>query len=238
MPEIQAVLNSGGTSPKDFTLHDAGHSFRVAERIQSITRDVTEGLGVFELCLLLLSAYLHDIGMTPKFKKVDSLYAFLLTGAEGLLTAVEVAGVQTWLDDKGYQVVPPITDGLPLSDRLTLAREITTYYCRHRHNDWSSEWIRANLTNNSLSNYSGWVDDLVLLCQSHHFGIDRLTQQSFRPRRVASPSEVVNLRFLALALRVADILDFIPNEHPTSSSGIEVCLPKVRSIGGKTKNLH
>src|ERR1700733_792733 len=74
MPEIQAVLNSGGTSPKDFTLHDAGHSFRVAERIQSITRDVTEGLGVFELCLLLLSAYLHDIGMTPKFKKVDSLY--------------------------------------------------------------------------------------------------------------------------------------------------------------------
>ena len=34
MPSIQTVLASGGTSPKDFTLHDEGHSFRVAERMR------------------------------------------------------------------------------------------------------------------------------------------------------------------------------------------------------------
>jgi hypothetical protein len=214
MPRIQDVLNSGGTSPNDFTLHDAGHSFRVAERMQEITKDVTENLTVFELSLLLLSAYSHDIGMTPRLKKVDTLFTFLLTAEKGLLTSKEIDELQTWLDDKGYQMVPPISEDLPLADRLTLAREITKYYCRYRHNDWSGEWIRGNLTSECLSNYSGWVEDLVLLCQSHHFGFDRITQQSFRPRRVASPSEVVNLRFLALVLRMADILEFDPERTP------------------------
>lgn len=31
LPTIQEVLAKGATGPKDFTLHDAGHGFRVAE---------------------------------------------------------------------------------------------------------------------------------------------------------------------------------------------------------------
>lgn len=214
MPKIQQILNSGGTSPKDFTLHDAGHSFRVAERMQEIIGDQVGTLTVFELSLLLLAAYLHDIGMTPELKRVDNHFGYLLTADKTHLPPGEIAELQTWLDDKGYEVIPPISDALPLTDKLMLAREITTYYCRHRHNDWSGEWIRANLANENLSSYSGWIEDLVLLCQSHHFGFEKLTQLAFRPRRVASPSEVVNLRFLALALRTADILEFDPERTP------------------------
>lgn len=80
MPKIQAVLASGGTSPKDFTLHDAGHSFRVAQRMRAIAGDACNILSSFELSLLFLSAYLHDIGMTPEFKKVNAHYTYLLTG--------------------------------------------------------------------------------------------------------------------------------------------------------------
>jgi hypothetical protein len=101
-----------------------------------------------------------------------------------------------------------------LADRLIFADELTTYYCRHRHNVWSGEWIRANLSNDSLSNYSGWVQDLILLCQSHHFGYDKLTRNEFSTRWVGSPSEAVNLRFLALVLRIADILEFDPERTP------------------------
>jgi hypothetical protein len=52
------------------------------------------------------------------------------------------------------------------------------------------------------------------LCQSHHFGFDRLRSDEFQPRWVGTPPEIVNLRFLALALRVADILDFDPERTP------------------------
>ena len=36
MTNIQMILRSGGTSPLPFTLHDASHSFRVAQRMAQI----------------------------------------------------------------------------------------------------------------------------------------------------------------------------------------------------------
>ena len=93
MPEIQAVLASGGTSPKDFTLHDAGHSFRVAKRMGEVAGNILTNLTCFELSLLLLSAYLHDIGMTPEFKKVDAHFTYLLTA--GLDRGAAFAHLQT-----------------------------------------------------------------------------------------------------------------------------------------------
>jgi len=214
MPQIQMVLQSSGTSPKDFTLHDAGHSFRVAQRMRAIAGDVCDRLSSFELSLLLLLAYLHDIGMTPEFKKVHAHYTYLLTGDKLLLTDEDIDALQTWLDNEGYQIVPPIPDTMPLIERLNLAGELTTYYCRERHNMWSAEWIGSHLSNEPLGNYNGWIDDLIRLCQSHHFGYDRLKEQAFRPRLVGEPAVVVNLRFLALVLRMADILEFDPERTP------------------------
>src|SRR4051794_32398040 len=36
LPEMETVLRSGGTAPLDFTLHDDGHAFRVAERMVAL----------------------------------------------------------------------------------------------------------------------------------------------------------------------------------------------------------
>jgi len=150
MPMIQEILNSGGTSPKDFTLHDAGHSFRVAERMVEVAGSTMKILTAFELSLLLLSAYLHDVGMTPEFDKVNKHFTYLLTGKVGLLEPPEIADFQTWLDDAGYQIVPPLKEDDSLIDRLSIAREITTRYCRYRHNEWGAEWTRDNLANTRL----------------------------------------------------------------------------------------
>ena len=49
MPRIEVILKSGGTSPNDFTLHDEGHSYRVAERMYAIAGDVVQILSSFEL---------------------------------------------------------------------------------------------------------------------------------------------------------------------------------------------
>src|SRR3569833_4394600 len=63
---VQILLQSSSTSPRDFTLHDAAHAFRVAEMMTKLVpADVAEHLSLFELALLLMSAYCHDIGMMP-----------------------------------------------------------------------------------------------------------------------------------------------------------------------------
>ena len=57
MPEIEAVLKSGGTTPIDFTLHDPDHAYRVAQRMADLLgANGLPKLSDFELALLLLSA--------------------------------------------------------------------------------------------------------------------------------------------------------------------------------------
>src|SRR5215469_7413891 len=80
MKDIETILGKG-SSLKDFTLHDQDHSFRVVERMADIIpSDVLDKLSSFELAFLLFSGYLHDIGMTPEYSKVEQLYAYLQGG--------------------------------------------------------------------------------------------------------------------------------------------------------------
>ena len=177
MPEIERILASGGTFPKDFTLHDDQHASRVAQRMAEIMPEETlSALSPYELAFLLLSAYLHDIGMTPEYREVSLHYQYLLIGDQGSLNDEEIQVLQRCLDDDQDGVTPPLCSGKPTPDDLSRANRLVAHYCRHRHNDWSAEWIRKNapMTNNNtyvpLGTFADWVDELVRLCQSHHYG--------------------------------------------------------------------
>src|SRR5437868_9758832 len=66
LPRVEGVLRSGTPAAKDFTLHDELHAFRVAELMVGVVPvEVLPLLSPFELGLLVLSAYLHDVGMSP-----------------------------------------------------------------------------------------------------------------------------------------------------------------------------
>jgi len=215
LPDIETVLRAGGTSALDFTLHDSEHAYRVARRMaQLMPADVRCNLTAYELAFLLLSAYLHDVGMTPEQKRVTSHYRFLMTGNPGCLSASETTEFQAFLDDNFGGVVPPISHNLSRPEDLIRANTIVAYYCRAKHNDWSAEWIKKYLSHERLAFYSGWVNDLVTLCRSHHEGYGDLLQARFNPRIVGSPGIVVHLRYLAVVLRVADILEFDPERTP------------------------
>ena len=198
MPNIEKILASGGTSPLDFTLHDSGHAFRVAQRMaEIIPDDVLPQLSTYELALLLLSAYLHDIGMTPEQRKVQTLYTFLLTNDAQDLPESEKNEFEKWLDENPRGHRASTADPKNPHSYRSSAGEVITYYCRERHVDWGEAWIREHLHDRRPGTYNGWIDDLVLLCRSHHEGYNELKTDRFNPRYVGSPAVIVHLRYLA-----------------------------------------
>lgn len=216
LPDAEQVLDSS-SGPSNFTLHDSDHAWRVADRMATIVQ-AEEGLlaelGPHDLAMLLLSAYLHDIGMAPSLSRIREHYDFLLTGETGVLSPDDRECLQAWLDDEWGGKVPPLITGTPSSDDLRLARQIIASYVRYRHNDWSAEWITERLAPFAGREYPGWAEDVVLLCRSHHFSIDQLKGASFDPRLVGNPGTVLHLRYCACVLRVADVLDFDPERTP------------------------
>ena len=215
LDQIQGVLAQGHTDPQDFTLHDHEHSFRVAERMIELLRPAQlRYLSDYEIALLLLAAYLHDIGMNPERAKINAIHQYLLTGTPGILTPEDTQELQRWLDEAGYAVEPPICRAAPSPQDLDLADEITTYFVRHKHNDWSKSWIQQNL-HGTLHHLADWQDTLIRLCQSHHWDHQVLRQGPFDPRRIGSTHpQRLHLRHLACILRVADILENDPERVP------------------------
>jgi hypothetical protein len=215
LPLVCETLRAGNTSPNDFTLHDDRHSQRVATRMSEvIPAAVITKLSEYELTLLILSAYLHDIGMTPSKGKVAAHYQYVLTGDPTLLTN-DLPDFRRWLGDNVPDANLPLGT-VPLTTvAISKAERITALYCRFKHNDWSEEWIRANLSHVTWDGYKTWLDDLILLCKSHHHGYAELTKPHFDPKLVASSrGSIVHLRYLACVLRVADILEFDPERTP------------------------
>jgi hypothetical protein len=211
MQQIETILDLGSTTPKDFTLHDSAHSFRVAERMWELMPDGTKQIiSDYALGILLLSAYLHDIGMSPEFEKVKRHLVYL-TERKDVLSKIEVDEFQKWIDDDVQNEDLDIRSQFITEwKRLNY---VLSHYIRHRHNDWGGEWIQKHLSAEQLENYSDWVSDLILVCKSHHQGLEHLLQDVFDPRPIAFDN-LIHLRYLAMCLRVADVMENDPERTP------------------------
>ncbi len=208
MPRIQTVLAKGGTSPLDFTLHDEQHGYRVSERaFEIIGSTVLPNLSQYEIALVILSAYLHDIGMSPEEKKVNFLTRYLVSGETIGMSKDLIEDFRFWLTNRDEDIVVPFS-----GKDINRAVFLVSQYCRFHHAEWSEEWIDFHL-NQDFNEYPTWLSDLKVLCRSHDQGYDILTSDRFDPKIVGN-GMIVHLRYLASVLRIADILDFDPERTP------------------------
>lgn len=210
--DAEAVLQSGGTQPATFTLHDADHAFRVAERMVELTPGSTlDALSGYELALLLGSAYLHDIGMAPPGAQLSNLRRFILGEGGVELEPDVMQSLLAWMDGHVAPEAVPVPPEIP--HRVEVAEALVAGFVRDSHNDWSQRWIEEHASS-ALGNYTAWRDDLVCLCRSHHQGYRELASDTFSGRLVAGSASRVNLRYLAVVLRMADVLEVDPERTP------------------------
>lgn len=213
MTQLDAVLRHAGTSPLDFTLHNDQHAFRVAERMAKLlTPSVRKNISDYELALLLLAAYGHDIGMCPEREQVTRHHRHLFHPEASQLSDPEKKAFQEFIDNFPSRAVTlPLTDSI---DDLNLADELTTYYVRDRHNDWSGDYLHEHLQG-LLAHLTDSVPVLIRLCKSHHQGFDDLAKPEFDPILSTGPQpQLIHLRYLACLLRLADILENDPERTP------------------------
>lgn len=69
-----------------------------------IPENTKEILSEYELALLLLSAYLHDIGMTPQYDMVHKHFQCLTTSTKNILPDVDKETFQKWIDLEGDEI--------------------------------------------------------------------------------------------------------------------------------------
>jgi hypothetical protein len=211
--DAEELLSHSGTAPLNFTLHDADHSFRVAEwMVKIIPQEVCAALSETELAYLLQAAFFHDLGMNPENKEVEEVRTYLLETLDHLSLSDEGAILRHWLDDN-YPDYSAQLEACSSAKKIELVGEILSYYCRDRHNAWSADLIKQVAAGKSPPS-SGWLNEIILLCQSHHYSFAELMDASFDARPDQN-GEALNLRYLAAVLRLADVLDFDPERTPS-----------------------
>ncbi len=170
-----------------YTLHNSAHAEKLILLMEKLLGDKCQLLRPLEAAFLLLSAFFHDIGMVFKEEEREQL-----------------AGEQHWpefLNSKpdAYLAVKK-AGGIP--------PHIAEWYCRWRHAD--RVFVHLNeLPDDGLKwGVTSIREMLGEVCRSHNLGAKDLYNLPTEFRGEA------DLRFCAILLRLADILDFDRSRSP------------------------
>ncbi len=183
-----------------------------------IPAEVKENLNAMEIYLLILSAYLHDVGMAVSNDEKDEILK-----SEEFLKFRDKYEREVGLIEKYKE------EGNARTAEF-YEKRIFMDYIRERHHERSYGYI--------MNNYSGEkglkIDNesharvIAKICRAHRLDVKDLEDKSEFDREYSLEGKFINLQFLAVCLRLGDTLDadsrrapkilkeFINPRNPTS----------------------
>ncbi len=201
---------------RQFTLHDSTHLLRVTELMGIILDQQIESLNPIEVSLLILSAFFHDQGMVPEaddWKVEEKSPQFLLSWRKWEQDHPNMMEIKRQIEAP----FPRSEIKKDLIDRLSEHRDAhRTNYLRVSHGERSNQIVNKLYgTNGQLSIFGlNLAPILGKLCESHVLPASYLSNDNeFRVDQSIGRYSV-NLRYLAIVLRLADILDFDCDRTP------------------------
>lgn len=191
----------------EYTLHDANHSSKIVELMgKIIPNDVLQNLNVIELSLLILSAYLHDIGMTCNKQEKENI----INSDDDFLILFKSDTAKHRLYEQ-YKLNNNHRAATFVQD------QIFTEYLRRNHVRRSANFITDNLNKGELAlNYNGipFYKHLIKICDSHGLPVKKIYDTHGWPRETLVGELIVNIQYLSVILRLADILDLDSERTP------------------------
>ena len=174
-----------------FTLHDETHICNVMRLMLDLIDDDTDKISRDEVAMLILAACCHDIGMSYSTDDKNELFN-------------DVDRLNKYLDEHHGEYVKAYSSG---DSEPKMTPEMIQNYLRSIHHERIIDL---------LGNYEwpsvlkGKVDchHLVYVCQSHGKDVSLLDE--------LEKTNSIDLRFCAILLRLADVLDFDTSRAPES----------------------
>jgi len=204
---------------RQFTLHDETHLLRVTELMAKIMPEETlNDLNPIEVSLLILAAYFHDQGMvldSKELKLIKSDVKFKISMDKWIIEHPNLKEVQVQLQDKNLNDFERLKYG---NVEQELFHAMLTDYVRQDHASRSAEFVKSNYSNDKMwivagTNLASYV---AKLCSSHVLSsVDLVPDNGFNHDESIGQYKV-NLSYLSLVLRLADILDFDRDRTPDS----------------------
>jgi hypothetical protein len=203
----------------EYTLHDAVHCLRVTELMcRVIPKSVINTLNPVEIALLILSAHFHDQGMVLEKGDVEALRSmpeFKVFEDNWEIEHPNIKDVRQQLGDRN-------TTGTE-QERLRetyheLRAALLTDYVRITHGERSAQFVRTAYGDDRRWFISEMnIADLVArLCASHvRSATELVPTKGFRHDEVVGAYRV-NMPYIGLILRLADILDFDRDRTPNT----------------------
>ena len=191
----------------EYTLHDPEHGAKVAENMgKIIPGEVLQELNVMELTLLLLSAYVHDIGMTcSRDEKLE------IIGHSEEFTVLFRSDIDKLKKFEYYKNAGDHRSATFMED------QVFTEYLRQNHVRRSAHFIREKLSSGNLElSYKNipFYDLLISVCDAHGEPVSALRNSDRWPRDTLRGGSAINVQYLGLVLRLADLLDFDAERTP------------------------
>ena len=211
---------------KTYTLHDERHAKRVLDYMHDLLPEkVVENLSTMEIALLVMAAYVHDLGMCVDKQRVDSMRPLELEP--------EPDGAKERRDWEHFLAECPeeVQRAKALKERgqEQSASEICGYllteFVRRSHGARLEQVFQASVCQGADLTYKGYsfARPLVTICASHTEPLGYLLGKDEwgRPRLDAEcvvglgdKTEQVNELFIATVLRLADVFDLDPKRAP------------------------
>lgn len=203
----------------EYTLHDEVHLLRVTELMAMILgQEGVNKLNPVEIALLILSAHFHDQGMIMEDREIEALTddpKYQLFRQAWTSEHPILAEVQSALHHSNRN----ITDESALhKTELQLKVALLTDYIRINHGERSAKYILSRYGTDGRWQVGGvnLADYVAKLSMSHVRPASDLTENNGFHYDASIGTYTVNLVYLGIILRLADILDFDRDRTPDS----------------------
>lgn len=201
----------------EFTLHDGDHLFRVLNLMEKLLSEQTiKNLSSPELMLLIISAFFHDIGMSPDEREILA-WRKIWDDEPELDNEIEEKSFNEF--KRFYSARPEqqeIIDRLINQGKNTNADTIKAYliteYIRQTHADRAREIIERDWDHKIIYRDTDLTVELAQICYSHNE--DALTLLDLDKNFLCGENTFACLPLIGVILRLADILDFDSKRTP------------------------
>ncbi len=171
-----------------YTNHDDQHSLKIIENYEMLLGEKIENLSQTEACVLLLSAFWHDLGM--------------------VCNDINEISKEPWYDD--------YIKGNPENDKNKLSENRISEYIRWNHHNRLEKYIYDGNTILKQEEKELIVDGINVIDLAHKVSLSHNLDSSKTIDLNHYSNSNNDFIFCAILLRLADIMDFDNDRAPTS----------------------